>query len=52
MPANPDRIELEAALPGLVIDEQADNDEYQLEALQMREPLVHEDPPVGRLIFE
>ena len=36
-----------------MIDEQADNDEYQLEALQMmREPLVHEDPPVDRQILE
>ena len=35
-----------------MIDEEADSEEYQLEALQVREPIVHEDPPVDRMIFE
>ena len=52
-PADQDRTDLEVAQPGLMVDEEAGNEEYELlEAQQMREPIVHEDPQVGRLILE
>ena len=51
-PVDPDRTDLEVAQPGLVVDEEAVNEvDHQVEALQMREPLLdHEDPPVDRMI--